>query len=98
MLGSYQFDEPENHHDLCGKRGNLNKDMLLAPVVKKVEMVETLKTKLNLHHEIGTLLQSKQVLFLKGKCQFIIIRIVGPIVNQGIIITYHLRIHITFTV
>jgi len=65
--GNYRFTETEGFHGLCGKIRKTGKNKSTSNVIENLEMVEIFRTKLNLHHDIGTLLRSKQVLFLKGK-------------------------------
>ena len=67
LHANYHFVKAKDISDLCAK-DNRNKEKNQTPIlIDHLEVIETMKSKLNLHHDIGTLLQSKQALILKGK-------------------------------
>ena len=67
VFANYRFTERKGFHDLCGKMRKPGKTKSTSTVIENIEMVEIFRSKLNLHHDVGTLLQSKQVLTLRGK-------------------------------
>ena len=65
--GNYKLVNTENIYTLCGTNSGLEERDVFSNVIGAVKIIETVKSKLNLHQDIGTLLQSKQELYLKGK-------------------------------
>lgn len=70
IYGYYDFHKSKSRHHLCGygvSTGDHDEGNKFSLPIERIELIETFKSRLNLHHEIGTLLKSKQVLLFKGK-------------------------------
>ena len=67
LQGNYKLVNTEDIYTLCGTNSGSEERDVLSNVIGAVKIIETVKSKLNLHQDIGTLLQSKQELYLKGK-------------------------------
>ena len=65
--GNYKLVNTENIYTLCGTNSGSEERDVFPNVIGAVKIIETVKSKLNLHQDIGTLLHSKQDLYLKGK-------------------------------
>ena len=68
MHQNYQFETTEqNINNLCPQIEDTKQNDRTKIVVKKVETIESLKTTLGLHHDIGTFIQSRQEFTLTGR-------------------------------
>ena len=67
LQGNYKLINTEDIYTLCGTNAGSQEKDVFSNVIGAVEIIETVKSKLNLHQDIGTLLQSKQEMYLKGK-------------------------------
>ena len=67
LQGNYKLINTEDIYTLCGTNAGSEEKDVFSNVIGAVEIIETVKSKLNLHQDIGTLVQSKQEMYLKGK-------------------------------
>ena len=67
MHQKYQFETTEPINNLCPKIEDTKQDHRTEVFIKKVVTVESLKATLGLHHDIGTLIQSRQEFTLTGR-------------------------------
>ena len=67
FAGNYKLIDTKDIYTLCGTNAASQEKDVFSNVIGAVKIIETVKSKLNLHQDIGTLLQSQQELRLKGK-------------------------------
>ena len=67
LQGNYKLIDTKDIYTLCGTNAGSQEKDVFSNVIGAVKIIETVKSKLNLHQDIGTLLQSQQELRLKGK-------------------------------